>query len=44
MVRAGVVHHPLAGDVVVISGNTLDKWCDVRIERNLHFTRCDDDE
>ncbi len=38
------VHHPGAGDVVVISGNTAEKWCEVRVERNLHFTRCDDDE
>lgn len=37
-------HHPAAGDVVVISGNTAEKWCEVRVERNLHFTRCDDDE
>ena len=41
---AHTAHHPMAGDAVVISGNTLEKWCEVRVERNLHFTRCDDDE
>ncbi len=41
---ATAVHHPAAGDVVVISGNAAEKWCEVRVERNLHFTRCDDEE